>query len=307
MSFPTVVFFHQIVGRKTSEHTFFRNSPTFDQFRRFAIEAKKRYRIIGIEEFCAGWENGRRWPPRSVMITFDDGFKNNLRAARILNELGIEATFFVLSDVIDSPFMPWYLRFAHIVSTRSAQRGDLEGSSVDLTNLVERRRWMRASKERLLAVSQDQRAELLDQLSDQLGSRPIDPKDPDYAYFSSEDLRELRRMGMAVGSHSATHTNLVTCDAVQLRREIVGSRKKLGEALGEPVDFLSYPDGRFNNDVLDLTAKHYRFAFAASWRYPPDNRWRYPRRNTNGNLTDLSRWYPTTRRIKEAVKKCLRV
>ena len=305
MSFPVVVFFHQVLERERGDHSFFRNSPTFDQFRSFALEVQKRYRIIGMEEFYDSWKRGRTWPRHSVMITFDDGFKNNLRAGHILHELGIEATFFVISDVVDCDFMPWYMRFAHILSTRCKHKCQLGGTTADLLDFMQRRQWVRAAKEHLLSVIAERRDELLDGLADQLGSRPIDPADTDYAYFSSEDIRELRRLGMVVGCHSATHTNLARCNADQLRREIVESREKLSGVLGEPVDFMSYPDGRFNDAVLDLTSKHYRFAFAANWRYAPDSPWRYPRRGTDGHPSVLSPWYPFKRRFIDTVKKRL--
>ena len=57
-----------------------------------------------------------------MLITFDDGFRNNLLAAEILHELGMNALFFVLTATIDTDFKPWYLRFAHILSTRRQER-----------------------------------------------------------------------------------------------------------------------------------------------------------------------------------------
>ena len=56
-------------------------------------------------------------------------------------------------------------------------------------------------------------------------------------------LRELRRHGVRFGSHSLSHPSLVKIGDAQLRRELVDSRHKLGELLGEEVKMLAYPFG----------------------------------------------------------------
>jgi len=48
---------------------------------------------------------------REMAITFDDGYKDNYEyAAPILKELGLQATFFVVSQFIDTDFVPWWDR-----------------------------------------------------------------------------------------------------------------------------------------------------------------------------------------------------
>lgn len=47
--------------------------------------------------------NGKiQLPPKSVAITFDDGWKNNLSAVRMLSERNMSATFYVMSGHFDS-------------------------------------------------------------------------------------------------------------------------------------------------------------------------------------------------------------
>lgn len=305
MRAPVVLFFHQLVAEPRPGHYFFRHSPTFDDFRDFIIQLRAHYNPLGIDEFHHGWQNDRKWPRRSVVVTFDDGFKNNLRAARILHEHDIQGAFFVLSDVVDSQFMPWYIRFSHILSSRAKHGCNVAELPVNLLNSIQRRRWMYAFKERLLSVSASERNGLLHELSDQLAAEPIDPHSPDYAYFSSDDLRELHSMGMAVGSHSATHTNLARCNEKDLHYELVESREVLSAHIGDSVAYVSYPDGRFNRSVLDLASKHYRLGFAASDHYAPNHAMRFPRRNARADLSILSRAYPLKKFCLTQVKKCL--
>ena len=305
MAVPTVVYFHQFVPRPRPEHDFFRYSPTPEEFRTFVRKLKEHYRPLGMEEFYRGWQDGRRWPPRSVLLTFDDGFRNNLYAARILREEGLSGVFFVLSEPLQRDFVPWYLRFAHIRSARRRHCCTLDGQTYDLRIDPQRRRWLYRFKERILSVPPAEADGMLARLAEELDAAPIDPDDEDYVFFRPEDLREMVALGMDIGAHSATHMNLAQATDQELHYEIVECREKLVGILGQPVTLISYPDGRFDERVIRLTSQHYRFAFAASPHWPPDSPWRFPRRLGDTDLAMLSPWYPLKRRGIGFVKRCL--
>lgn len=57
------------------------------------------YRILTLEELANGLRAGRRFPYRSVALTFDDGNENNFtNAFPVLQKYGVPATFFVSPD-----------------------------------------------------------------------------------------------------------------------------------------------------------------------------------------------------------------
>ena len=301
-----VLFYHQVVREAKPGRFLFRSSMTLDRFRTTMTWIKDRFHPLGMEEMAHGWSHGRRWPKRSVAITFDDGFKNSLLAARILHELKMSATFFVLSEVVDSDFLPWNIRFEHIVNQAPSGPIELPGGVVDFSSRLGKRKWLVATKERLLALSLEAQTEALDEMASVLGAGPIDTSDPECQYFSAADLRELCELGMTVGSHAATHSDLSRCDDRSLRRELVESRDRLGEWIGGPVDFLSYPDGRFNDKVLDLASRHYKLAFAAADHLSTDHAWRYPRRNAEPFTTRTLRpWFGLMSTVRRRSKRLL--
>lgn len=59
------------------------------------------------------------------------------------------------------------------------------------------------------------------------------------------ERRDLVRQGMEIGSHTMTHQL-----RVDLRTEIAGSRRRLQDELGVPVDTFCYPKGRFSPSIL---------------------------------------------------------
>ena len=66
-----------------------------------AYLARNGYYSLSIEEY-ADWLDGRfRLPKKSVLITFDDGYANNIRAALpLLERYNFRATIFIIADYI---------------------------------------------------------------------------------------------------------------------------------------------------------------------------------------------------------------
>ena len=80
-----------------------------------------------------------------------------------------------------------------------------------------------------------------------------------------DGIREISERGMEVGSHSMTHVPLAGLDPESLEEEVAGSRRVLGELLGEPVEGFGYPYGSL--DVAAIRAVRragYSYACAVS-------------------------------------------
>jgi peptidoglycan/xylan/chitin deacetylase (PgdA/CDA1 family) len=64
-------------------------------FRRICAMLRRSFRVVPLAEICRQCRSGKPLPPRTVAITFDDCYRDNLFAARILAEYGLPACFFV--------------------------------------------------------------------------------------------------------------------------------------------------------------------------------------------------------------------
>jgi peptidoglycan/xylan/chitin deacetylase (PgdA/CDA1 family) len=83
--------------------------------------------------------------------------------------------------------------------------------------------------------------------------------------LSRQQLLELLREGIEIGSHTATHADLPSLDARALRDEVQGSKATLEDVLGVEVCSFAYPKGRFNSVVRDAIV-HAGYAAACSTR-----------------------------------------
>ena len=80
-----------------------------------------------------------------------------------------------------------------------------------------------------------------------------------------EQIGELRKLGVRLGSHSLTHTDLTKLDDAGLEREVKESKRILEEQLGQEVEGFAYPFGFFNKKVIEAVREaKYKWAVTTS-------------------------------------------
>jgi peptidoglycan/xylan/chitin deacetylase (PgdA/CDA1 family) len=93
-----------IYHRVTTEHP---PSQTVISPRMFTLHMDRIQRMkmntITVQQLEAHIRRGAPLPPNPILLTFDDGWKDNLAAAENLAERGMKATFYLLSGAFDSP------------------------------------------------------------------------------------------------------------------------------------------------------------------------------------------------------------
>lgn len=84
-----------------------------------------------------------------------------------------------------------------------------------------------------------------------------------YPLMSASHIRELREQGFSFHSHTRHHADLPTLDDRALQEQLAGAREDLQALLGEAVDYLAYPYGRYDDRVLRVAqSAGYRAAFS---------------------------------------------
>jgi len=86
-------------------------------------------------------------------------------------------------------------------------------------------------------------------------------------YVSWDQLREMRKAGMEIGSHTRTHPFLSELDAAALEREVGGARAEIDAALGQETVALALPGGDAPRRALRplLGAAGYRVVATSRW------------------------------------------
>lgn len=83
------------------------------------------------------------------------------------------------------------------------------------------------------------------------GSNEWDPEGPRKALMTADQVRDVARAGMEIGSHGLRHTRLPAVGDAELREEVESSRSILEDVAGEPVRGFCYPYGEVSDRVVE--------------------------------------------------------
>lgn len=205
---------------------------------------------------------GRALPPRSVALTFDDGYLDNATfAAPLLQAAGLPATFFLLPDFLSGRASAWWEELAQAFTDAKATEVRWDGERYDLSTWEQRRRALAVVVEQLKAVDSRERAGAVVELRERLA--PTGGRATKRLFMDWDEARSLLRRGHDIESHTCTHPILGREQAVEQKRQLVESRRSLQQAFDRPIDCLAYPNGR----AMDFSATTVELARAAGYRF----------------------------------------
>jgi peptidoglycan/xylan/chitin deacetylase (PgdA/CDA1 family) len=169
---------------------------------------------------------------RAVVITFDDGYADNLYNAKpLLERYGLPATFFVTNACSSGKGIFWWDELNRLWDPLNPQ--------------VYRSAW-----QMLKPLAENQRKEKLDKLLRQTENPLVYS---DYRLLSIEDLVRLSGNSLfEIGAHSVSHPILSVLPFAEQREEIRKSREFLRTILANPVLSFAYPYGdksTYNDDT----------------------------------------------------------
>jgi glycosyltransferase involved in cell wall biosynthesis/peptidoglycan/xylan/chitin deacetylase (PgdA/CDA1 family)/SAM-dependent methyltransferase len=234
------------------------------------LETLRRYtRIIKLAELINGLENGAL-PERSVVITFDDGYADNLHNAKqVLERYDAPATVFITTgyighgrefwwDTLEKLFLaPGRLpESLHLTINGCVFHWELgEAAYYDSTAFWSNRRWQaqndpptlrhelyRILWERLVPMADRERRRVLDELLAWAGVDPLVRST--HRSLSVDEICALASTEIVdIGAHSVTHPMLAALPVALQRDEVRRSKVDLEEILGRPVSWFAYPYG----------------------------------------------------------------
>ena len=163
---------------------------------------QRHYHVISLEEYLRARKTGSSLPDRSVVLTFDDGFRNFFTtAAPMLAARKMPATVFLITDIT------------------GRENGNKRGKN-----------WT-----------------------------PLDDK----RHLSWTEAKQLRHRGFEFGSHTCSHSRLLTLSPVETERELLHSFNDLVTNLGLEQPTLSYPKGEYSS-LLAADARKLGYACAVT-------------------------------------------
>ena len=216
------------------------------------------------------WLNGSGdLPSNPMLITFDDGYRNNfVHAAPILLKFGIPAIFFPTVSHIGTNRLLWTTEvYRSILLWPSAMVPLPDGSTIAVpANDLQKRRllagWVREYCKTLDGELKDQYLLHLREADlPPLGCHEVEM----FSFLSWEETAWLYSVGFTIGSHTMDHSILTRIGRDSLRSELEGSREHLEKHLGASCTAIAYPNGGradYSPQVLsDVAQAGYKLGF----------------------------------------------
>lgn len=190
------------------------HDPSPDVFEAHMRYLSRRYHFVGMNDVADAIERAdwSRLPPRSLVVTFDDGHKGNHLLLPIFRRYGVRPTIYLVSRVIGTDRHYW---FQH--------DGVHSWSLMPLPN-----------------------AQRLRVLEERFGFTPTREYPGDRHALSVDEIREMQDV-VDFEPHTCFHPVLPSCEDEESRREIVESKHDLEKLLGRPCRSFSYPNGDYGS------------------------------------------------------------
>ncbi len=211
-------------------------------------------------------------PSRSVVITLDDGYADNLYEAKpILEKYAIPATVFVCTGYAGKEF--WWDELDRLVMSSQAELGVLrlqvrENQFVwdqpDVSpeaDLNARRKFHHALYNFLLALDVEEQSQVINTIRSWSG---ISSDEPTVCAMNHAELLQLAEGGLIeIGAHTRHHPMLPRLVLERQREEIISSKQDLESLLGRRVDGFAYPHGKATDDTKRIV-READFTFACT-------------------------------------------
>lgn len=249
-----VLNYHRVGDRTGSSFDRALWSATADQFDRQVRFLKRNFDVVRIADLASLLGDRRR---RGVLITFDDGYRDNYEIAwPILKGHNASATFFITSGFLDRRHPAWWDAIAWMVHKSPLKelppladclpRLGLETESARETAI---QRILRFYKQ--LPVGET--TPFLSRLGEAAQSGECPPAIADENWMTWEMVREMDSAGMDIGGHTVNHPVLGNCSEQRQLEEIVSSKLRIEQELGHAIRAFSYPVGQ--TDSFTATTK----------------------------------------------------
>jgi peptidoglycan/xylan/chitin deacetylase (PgdA/CDA1 family) len=269
-----IFYFHGLfdsLKQKNLNHIDPQNNMIVSQFVDF-IEyfLSHKYKFIKPEDLIAGLTNDHPY----AMISFDDGYFNNMLAIEILNRYKIPAVIFITTrNMIENRAYWWDIIYKY----RTKQ-------GVSLEKIRSEQRYLKCNKHQFID----------NYIEQTFGTEAIKPWSDIDRPFNGTEIKNLSiNPYISFGSHTHNHSILIICEPEEIREEFRKSRKILLNLTGSSPISMAFPNGDFNKLTLKVAEEEgFRYAFTTE---PKQNR--LPLENKN--LICLGRFMTNTTKVKK--------
>lgn len=240
-----VLCYHRI--RRRNEPQWLADSlfgPDADGFERQVRWLAHNMHPVSEAEILECFRARKPMPDHSVLVTFDDGYRDNLEiAAPILKAHSVPALYFIPTGLITQRKTGWWDEIAWLIKSTRGGALQAAGQSAQLP-ASDPAQTIEFLNRHCKALGTGERMRtFVSELERQCGVGPMPGEAADSALMTWEQIRLLKGYGIDVGAHTVSHPVLSRLGIEQQRQELAASKAELEKNTGRPVSSFAFPFG----------------------------------------------------------------
>jgi peptidoglycan/xylan/chitin deacetylase (PgdA/CDA1 family)/CelD/BcsL family acetyltransferase involved in cellulose biosynthesis len=244
-----VLTFHRV---SDEPHPYFGGLPVA-VFRKQMNLLRRHFHVLPLEELVERADVDDV-PPNAVAITFDDGYRDNYQYAYpVLEELGLPATIFLVTDAVECNAPIWHDRVFEAFRMTRAGFVALGGEELSIQSMSEKDEVLERVLSRLRTLDPADRDREIDLLLRKL--RVCVAPDACLPKLSWSEVQTMHQGGIGFGAHTVRHPILSRMPIDAAAKEIRLSKEIIETRLGAPVNLFAYPNGKredYNEELKDV-------------------------------------------------------
>jgi peptidoglycan/xylan/chitin deacetylase (PgdA/CDA1 family) len=262
---PGVLLYHGVPRRSPEQSGKYH----FDgaALERQVVHLQERFEFIHPEEVFLPRSIWRR---KAVLLTFDDGLRNNATvAAPILARHRVPALFFVCGGHVGNDGVLWFSYLHALEHCFPPGSFTFRGERCDMSPAKRRTTvaWLRKC---LLGLRPHPTA-MVSAIRDELPPLESFVSETDrldwYAGMTEEQIAEIGDNPLFVlGAHTVDHPMLTYCEPAEAARQMGDNKRFLERVSKKAVTAISYPSGDYDSAVVELSK---RLGFGAGYAVVP--------------------------------------
>ncbi|MFX0135040.1 MAG: polysaccharide deacetylase family protein [Candidatus Hodarchaeota archaeon] len=266
-----ILMYHRVLNEQQTSNiqpAMYVTTHVFEEHIKYLVS---HFKIISFQKFLhvlknSAIENNKRY----CIITFDDGWRDNfINAYPILKKYNIPATIFLSTSYIGTTNWFWPDRITFLLNSvkmlyhsdnskhnlfRTMKEYGIEGFYRDLnhnSSLIINNSVIEAIIEGLKTKSESQIESLIERLQGILSINFPQER----LILSWQEISEMSRHDISFGSHTCNHVILTKLLREEINYQIQDSRNKIMKHKINFIPVLAYPNGNYNDIVIEETKR----------------------------------------------------
>jgi peptidoglycan/xylan/chitin deacetylase (PgdA/CDA1 family) len=239
--------------------------------RQIRFMKRQGYTFLSLQEVCEHVTTKKPAPEKAVVITFDDGYRDNYTYAwPILKKYRVPAIIFLTTTFVDHGRPLWIDTIDAAINRTTVEKVVYNDQEYYLSTPHKRRQFFR----RTVDDAKLQPASYIDRHVENvctlLQCNP-DELHSSRSHLSWDEIREMTADTVTVGSHGLTHISLAHQPREVVEREVKESKRIIETHNDRAVSYFAYPYGQDYNSneevISSLRQNGYTAACAVNERF----------------------------------------